>query len=219
MRGSKGIGPPGAWHGRIRRNWHVTPTDYIGAIGLQIVEALAAAVGPGDLEGVGLGDCAEAEAERELDLGEVAAGGLEVAVADGSSGRELDTGPRGAGVGARTCQDDAEPAMAGGPVVAQEEWRASELDEDEVQVAVTLDVAVGGASPDKGPDQLGELLPRYLDEAGGGSSAGPGRLPRVPEELRWLSVALGWVDLVDVRLHVPVELEEVEAAVEVVVEE
>ncbi|MFM1942444.1 MAG: hypothetical protein RI897_1426 [Verrucomicrobiota bacterium] len=100
-------------------------------------------------------------------------------------------------------------------VVAEEEGRAVDLGEDDVEVAVEVEVSVGGAaSDDRGEEVCSGFGAGDGEEAGvGGGAVG------VPEELGGLGVVLVGGDLFDIGFDVAVGGEEVEPAIEVVVEE
>jgi hypothetical protein len=95
-------------------------------------------------------------------------------------------------------------------VVAQQHGWAVVLGDREVQVAVVVDVRVGGAARDARPAEIAAELRRDVLEAA---------VAEVPEQVRRLGVGDLRLHAVDVVGHVPADGEQVEPAVEVEVEE
>src|SRR5439155_22978225 len=85
--------------------------------------------------------------------------------------------------------------------------------EDDVEVAVAIDVGDGGTARDHGPQEIGRATEDRLRECA--TACRPG----VPEQVRRLSVALARLNLLDLFFDVTVCGQEVEAAIEIVVEE
>lgn len=168
-------------------------------IGLAGADFLDRTAGPLDFDVDRAVIGAEAEGEREFGLGEVAAGGGDRAGLGDATGGEADDCSEGVGIGAGSLELDTEPVVAGLLVVSEEQGCASGLGENDVEVAVEVDIRVGGAAADDGLEEVGAGgFGGDFDEAGLFGGAG------VPEELCGLGVALALLDLIDFVFEVAV---------------
>ena len=111
-----------------------------------------------------------------LDGREIALGREELAVADHVAGLELDLGADGVAVGglAVAGELEANPVVLVAAVVAEEAGRAVVDGDDDVEVAVAVDVGVGRSAAD---DRLEEVGTGIL----GVDRAERGLCPRCPE--------------------------------------
>jgi hypothetical protein len=112
---------------------------------------------------------------------------------------KFDPGADGVAVARFPDQLEADPMMVEMLVVSQQQWRASDLGEDNVQVAVAVDVGKRCAAPD---DWLEEIAAALV--SGHRLEASGLVWPGVPEELSRLGVLLALLDLVDLLLEMAV---------------
>src|SRR5687767_4159639 len=98
-------------------------------------------------------------------------------------------------------------------VVAQQPRRAARCSYSEVEIAVAVDIGIGGAAPDHRAEQLGSAA--FL-----GNRQKLGRMlgPAIPEEMRGLSVVLGRLDSMNIFFEVAIGAKQVQLAVQVGVE-
>ena len=98
-------------------------------------------------------------------------------------------------------------------VVSKQQWRAAGLSQYQVQIAVVIDIGIGGSSANHWPSEIARLGIRR-DRV-----APVAAFTLIPEELGGLLVMLAGVNLVDLILKVPVRLNEVLAAIKIHIEE
>ena len=128
------------------------------------------------------------------------------------AGRRLhrDEGPDRVGIGPGTGQPHPHPVMTRGLIVPQEAGLRPAGGEDQVAVAVAVDVGRRHAAADERPVEVGSHeVGRGRAELGRFSGA------TVPKQLRRLLVELRLLDLVDVLLEMAVGSEDVETAIEI----
>lgn len=118
-------------------------------------EALATAVGPADLDGIDRRGLAEPEGDREFGLGEITPSRHDLAGLGDAAGSELNPGSDGVAIGGRAAELESGPAMAGGLVVAQEERGSVGLNQEGVEIAVSIDIGIGRASADERLEEVG----------------------------------------------------------------
>src|SRR3954469_19798513 len=95
-------------------------------------------------------------------------------------------------------------------VVSEEEGRAADLSEDDVEVAVAIDVREGGAAADDGFEEVGTAFAGRE-----GFEADAFFVAAIPEELRGLAILLERVHAMDFGFEMAVGGEHVETAVEI----
>lgn len=95
---------------------------------------------------------AETDGDGEFGLGEVASRWGDVSPENSVVGSEAYPGSDRVAVAATADQFDANPMMAEGLVIFEEQGRTVNLGEDEIEIAVVVDIGEGGAASD---DRLG----------------------------------------------------------------
>src|SRR5215510_14626980 len=95
-------------------------------------------------------------------------------------------------------------------VVAQKQGRTVRLGQDDIEIAIAVDIGESGAAADDGLEEIGS----GLVGSGHGESAAV-----VPEELGRLLISLACLDFADLLLEMSVGGQQVEAAIQIVVEE
>src|SRR5262249_48737626 len=145
-----------------------------------------------------------------------AAGADHLAMDDLVPHLDLDARPDGAGVAplAVALEHQANPVVARAAVVAKQPCWSAIACQHYIERAVAVDVGVGRAAADHRLEQ-GLASVSGLDLLEGALLV----QASVPEKLRRLSVALPRLRLGDLRLEVAIGRQQVEAAVQVVVEE
>ena len=140
-------GDDGLWRGGGGMGFMTGLADGIELIGGGVIEFGDGAVGPGDDEGIGMSDGAQADDLFVVDGGLEAAAGDDFAVEDLTAAEDPDLAADGKGVGGQAMEEDGEVMVmvqfAG--IVAVDEGRSILVVDDQVQVAVIVQVAVGGA--------------------------------------------------------------------------
>ena len=132
--------------------------DLVGRDGLL---RLLRAVRPDDREFVSLRGGAEAEGEHEFRLAQVASAAHEVLALDEVADFDFNASADCGAVGATAVafEADAEPVVLVAAVVAEQAWRAAVGGEQHIEVAVAVDVGVGGAPAD---DRLRQIAQPVL---------------------------------------------------------
>ena len=97
-------------------------------------------------------------------------------------------------------------------IVSQEHWCASDLGQEEIEVAVTIHIRGGAGTSDQRRAQVADRLVRHRCESLPLIESG------VPEQLRRLFIGLAGIDGIDFTLQMTVGLQQVETTVEVVVQ-
>ena len=97
---------------------------------------------------------AEADGDGEFGLGKVAPGGGDVPPENAVVGSEAYPGSDCVAVAATADEFDTDPMIAEGLVVFEEQGRTVDLSEDEIEIAVVVDIGEGGATSD---DRLGDI--------------------------------------------------------------
>lgn len=172
-------------------------------------EDLPAAVRPSDYHPLDpLARCVgtQAEGDLRLELREVAPCRFDLPPLQAGAGGDLHSGAYSMVVRCPVLQPKPEPEVPSLLIVSEQPGAAVDPGEDNVRVAVAVDVGVGGASADKGVVEVAGALVCYLDEPCWSSGSTVRARTGVPEELRGLTVGLGGVDLLDVGLDVAVGL-------------
>ncbi len=189
--------------------------DDVGGIREEVGQGLLLAPGPDDEQLVDLGGCSEADGEGELGLGQVTPGGHDLAGERGFADAGVDVGTDGVRIIGGPDEFDAEPVVVEALVISEDEGGSVNLGEDDIEVAVEVEVGISGSTADDGGEEVcAGFVAGDGEEAGGWRSA-----VGVPEQLCGLFVALVWGDLFDIGFDVAISCEEVQPAIKVIVEE
>src|SRR5713101_3972869 len=192
--------------------WGDSPSFYalVALAGFEILELLGAAVRPLDHDAVGLVFLAEAESERQFGLRKIAGAALYHPRLGDASAFETDN--RSDGVAIRLGAGEAE-ADAVAPalriedlIVAEEISRTVVGGEEQVEVAVAIEVGIGEAAPDFRLAEVGTSFTGDVTECS---------IALVEKQLWWLGVADIAANVSDSVVDVAVGDGEVEGAVEV----
>jgi len=175
------------------------------------VDILQLAARPADAQRIDVPGGAETESDRQLDLGQVAARRHHLAALRGATGFQFDHGTDCIAVGRDPFKLYAQPVLAGRQFVAQQYGTAAVLGNGNIEITIAIDVGIGGTTTDHRMRDVARRL-HLLKAVAAGITA-------VPEQLRGLGVGLAGLHKVDIGLQMAVGLEQVEPAVEVVVEE
>jgi len=174
-------------------------------------QAVHLPAGPDHLDRLDTLRRAQAERERQLALRAVAGAGLDDGPALAAARQaQADARADPVAVGLRAHEPHAQPGVLVAAVVAQQHGRTTVGGHGEIEVAVPVHVGVRGPARDHRPRQ------RRTDP---GDEVLESLVPEVAEQVRRLRVADLGLDLLDVVRHVAAHREDVEAAVEVEVEE
>src|SRR5262245_29376714 len=93
-------------------------------------------------------------------------------------------------------------------IVTQQQWGSASLQEQDIRVAISIDVGKGRAAPNDG---LKQVRARLRGRDGGKAFA------VIPEQLGRLPIGLAGLDLTDFLLEMPVGGQHIETAVQVVI--
>src|SRR5262245_38641449 len=100
--------------------------------------------------------------------------------------------------------------MAETLIVTQQPRRTSRLGDQDVDVAVAVDVRVGRAAPDDRRSQVSRLRRRHLHE-----DTAIARSAGVPQQLNRLAVSLERTDILDLFLELTVGVEKIQSPVKI----
>ncbi len=129
--------------------------DRIELIGRGMIEFGDGAVWPGDEQGIGMGDITQTDDLFVVDGGLEAAAGDDLAIEDLAAAEDPDLAADGKGIGSEAMQEYGEVMvmveLAG--IVAIEEGGSVLVVDDQVQIAVVIQIAIGGAI---GEGRMGE---------------------------------------------------------------
>src|SRR5207245_2608688 len=165
---------------------------------------------PADFDAVDAGSVAEAEVKPARAGGTVTGAAAHPLALTAARGGERDFGPEAVPIALRAARFHLEPVAARGRIVSQQLRGAVVAGEQDVQAAVIVEIAVGGAAADA-------LAAEW--RSGGLADIGEAQAALAPEELAGLGVTQIVLEERDVILHVAVVDERVRAAVIVRVEE
>src|SRR6185312_9722743 len=174
----EGSGTDGGW--RSGTGLAAGLADGVELIGFGVTEGGDGAIGPGDDHGIGMVDMAQADDLFVVDGGLEAAAGDDFAIEDLRAAEDPDLAADGKGVGGEAMEQDGQimvvVELAG--VVAIQEGGPVLVVDDQVEIAVIIQVAIGGAI---GKARMGEApvgadvlemqvaqVPEYLVEQGFG---------------------------------------------------
>ena len=147
-------------------------------VGAGLAKPLRRAIGPPDLDGIHLGVRAEPEVQPDVAVREVAVAAAALGALHEIAGADGDEGADGGAIGPACVEIDDQIVAAVAAVVAQDRRRAVEIVDDDVEVAVVVEIADGRAAADRGLAErgAGAMLPRSVNV--------PSRLLRY-SSLRW----------------------------------
>ena len=175
---------------------------------------LLGAVRPGNQQVFHFVSGPQAKRDDRLRLREVAARRHDDAPLRRTAGAKLEDRADRMRISRGSLESASQPVAAEFLIIACQERRAVDLGEDEVQVAVAVDVGRSQTAPD---DRLGQVADVGLWQ---GHKDMAGVFTSIPKQLGRLRVLLVWLHGIDRFLQMPVGLHHVGAAVEIeVVEE
>src|SRR5262245_59510441 len=125
--------------------------DLVVAVGLEVLQDGGLPRGPGNRDRVGLLQVAQAEGQWQLDGRKVTQDREELAVLGEVTDLDRDLGPDGLSVGGASGQLEADPVVLVAALVAEEAGRSAVDGQDDVEVAVAVDVGVSAAAADDRP--------------------------------------------------------------------
>src|SRR6266446_5706332 len=177
-------------------------------------DLLRRAARPENFHRVDMVGVAQANRDRQFGLGKITARGHHLTGQGLVADANFDPRANRVAVALGADQFQAEPVMVKLLIVAQEQRRAVDLGHDDVEVAVAIDVGEGGAAADDGFEDIAAAFLRgHRHETHALTGAA------VPKKLRRLAIRLAGMDFLDFLFDVAVGRQDVEAAIQVVIEE
>jgi hypothetical protein len=169
---------------------------------------------PDDFEVTHPAGTAETDRYREFRLGKITARRHHLAPEGLSTDAKSDPRADGVAIGLGAYEFQAKPVRAGLAIVAQEQGRTVRLGDGHVEIAVTIDVRESGTPPNDGFEQVSAGVLR-----GHNGKGCPAAGAVVPEQLGRLGIPLALLDFRNLLIEMPVDTQQVEAAIQIIVEE
>lgn len=188
--------------------------DDVVGVEAEVRKDLGSPTGPGDSSVVDRGMGTKAKGEDGLTLGEVAFRGHDLLGDDARAGADSDPGADAVAIRGGSDEAEADPMVAEGLVVAEEDGRAIDLREDDIEVAIAIDVSVGGPAPGDGAEEIRANL-----GFGGGEELVLAAAALIPEKLGGLAVVLMGLVFLNIGIEMSVGGKDIEPSVEIAIEE